>query len=252
MNIPCDVIRDLLPLYCDGACSEESRRAVEAHTASCAACREELALMQSDIHAAAAVHTAEKQAAEAAARTWKRSRYHAFCQGCFLLLLVLALLAAARVGLHRLRTVDDRDEAALAQAIGRGVDPAPSLTVEKTREWGDYLVVLCQGTDGRRYLGLFVRDETDSHRWHLTDSVSGMTPGWIDTQKFYVENGELLWVLCGTELPEAAQWYQFQQDGVTYTCPIYGDIQLDVFAFQREWFSPTFPTVLDEAMQPIA
>ena len=31
MKYPCDLIRDLLPLYQDGVCSEESRAAVEEH-----------------------------------------------------------------------------------------------------------------------------------------------------------------------------------------------------------------------------
>ena len=35
----CEVIRDLLPLYQDGACSEESRGLVEAHLKECEDCR---------------------------------------------------------------------------------------------------------------------------------------------------------------------------------------------------------------------
>lgn len=35
----CNVVRDLMPLYVDGCCSEESRRIVEAHMESCASCR---------------------------------------------------------------------------------------------------------------------------------------------------------------------------------------------------------------------
>ena len=35
----CEIIRDLLPLYCDQVCSGESRRAVEEHAAGCPACR---------------------------------------------------------------------------------------------------------------------------------------------------------------------------------------------------------------------
>ena len=31
----CEIVRDLLPLYADGLCSEESRRAVEEHLKSC-------------------------------------------------------------------------------------------------------------------------------------------------------------------------------------------------------------------------
>lgn len=40
-NLPCDLIRDLLPLYLDGVCSEESKAAVEAHLEGCEACKAE-------------------------------------------------------------------------------------------------------------------------------------------------------------------------------------------------------------------
>ena len=39
MNLDCDVVRDLLPLYADGACSPASAALVEAHLAGCPACR---------------------------------------------------------------------------------------------------------------------------------------------------------------------------------------------------------------------
>lgn len=36
----CNIIGDLIPLYCDNMCSEESRAAVEEHTAECEKCRQ--------------------------------------------------------------------------------------------------------------------------------------------------------------------------------------------------------------------
>ena len=42
----CDIVRDLLPLYADGLCSEESRKAVEEHLKSCEACRSFYEAMQ--------------------------------------------------------------------------------------------------------------------------------------------------------------------------------------------------------------
>ena len=39
MTYPCGIIRDLLPLYIDDVCNEESRSAVEAHLPECEACR---------------------------------------------------------------------------------------------------------------------------------------------------------------------------------------------------------------------
>lgn len=40
-NIPCNVIKDLLPLYHDGVCSEESQKLVETHLTECAECTAE-------------------------------------------------------------------------------------------------------------------------------------------------------------------------------------------------------------------
>ena len=42
----CEIIRDLLPLYCDGLCSETSRQEIEAHVTQCEGCRACLAEMK--------------------------------------------------------------------------------------------------------------------------------------------------------------------------------------------------------------
>ena len=39
MNYPCGIIKDLLPLYIDDVCNEESKEAVEAHLSECENCR---------------------------------------------------------------------------------------------------------------------------------------------------------------------------------------------------------------------
>ncbi len=38
MSYPCKLIQDLLPLYYDGVCSDESREIIEAHLSECAEC----------------------------------------------------------------------------------------------------------------------------------------------------------------------------------------------------------------------
>ena len=38
-DIPCGVIRDLLPLYTEDLCSEESKALVESHLKNCSDCR---------------------------------------------------------------------------------------------------------------------------------------------------------------------------------------------------------------------
>ena len=39
MKIPCDVIKDLLPLYYDGVCAENSKKIIEEHIAECDSCK---------------------------------------------------------------------------------------------------------------------------------------------------------------------------------------------------------------------
>jgi len=46
MNIKCEVIKDLLPLYVDGVASEESRALIEDHLKECEDCRQYLELLR--------------------------------------------------------------------------------------------------------------------------------------------------------------------------------------------------------------
>ena len=49
MNISCKIAEDLLPLYLDNSCSEDSQAALEEHLKDCPSCRMKLNRMQSDI-----------------------------------------------------------------------------------------------------------------------------------------------------------------------------------------------------------
>ena len=49
MNISCKIAEDLLPLYLDNSCSEDSRAALEEHLKDCPSCRMKLNRMQSAI-----------------------------------------------------------------------------------------------------------------------------------------------------------------------------------------------------------
>ncbi len=49
VKLPCAVAEDLLPLYHDMVCSEESRALVEEHLAACGHCREVLSRMDYDV-----------------------------------------------------------------------------------------------------------------------------------------------------------------------------------------------------------
>lgn len=69
----CKIVQDLLPLYHDGVCSQESRAAVEEHLAGCAACRQLLADMDAPLPEAEEKKTEEDAAVvERIAREWRR------------------------------------------------------------------------------------------------------------------------------------------------------------------------------------
>lgn len=49
MNKKCDIIKDLLPLYAENMCSNESRQAVAEHISICADCKKELEKINTDV-----------------------------------------------------------------------------------------------------------------------------------------------------------------------------------------------------------
>ena len=91
MDNLCDVVRDLLPLYVDGACSEGSRRTVEEHIAACPECAGMLEKLRDS---ACEDSLRQETAAVLAPRKW---RNRAFAASCTLaaFLCVPACLAAA-------------------------------------------------------------------------------------------------------------------------------------------------------------
>ena len=47
----CEIIRDLIPLYLDKVCSEDSRKLVEEHLAECSECRKYMKELETELEA---------------------------------------------------------------------------------------------------------------------------------------------------------------------------------------------------------
>lgn len=85
----CEIVQDLLPLYHDRVCSEESRRAVEEHLEGCGACRQLLADMDTPLPAAEKKKTEEDAAVvERIAREWRRLWRRTFLTGVAVVLVL--------------------------------------------------------------------------------------------------------------------------------------------------------------------
>lgn len=103
MNMTCDVIRDLLPLYADEVCSEASKALVEEHLQGCGACTEELRMMRCG---EPSVIAEEVDAAKAAGKLWKHNKLRSLLLG----LLLAAAIFGAGYGLTvpNILPVDER------------------------------------------------------------------------------------------------------------------------------------------------
>ena len=94
-EIKCEVIRDLLPLYHDGVCSEESKMLVEEHLASCEGCREELIGMDTEVPKLSV--DSETETLRAVENAWGKVKKRSYRKGLKVGLAIL-LCAALCVG----------------------------------------------------------------------------------------------------------------------------------------------------------
>lgn len=93
MNLSCKVIQDLIPLYQDRICSEESKALVEEHLAQCETCRRLHKKMGAslDIEVSEDEYEEEKALRRLSVR-WNRQLFLSMVKGFFVALGFLILL----------------------------------------------------------------------------------------------------------------------------------------------------------------
>lgn len=99
MKISCEVIRDLLPLYHDGVCSNDTKKIVEEHLAICSDCREELQLISGEVILEKEPERRnEEESIKKISKEWKKSMFKSLIEGIiFTLLTVIILMLIAYV-----------------------------------------------------------------------------------------------------------------------------------------------------------
>lgn len=83
MTIPCEIIRDLLPLYHDGVCSDGSKSMVEEHLKTCEACRRELQLIDTNL-CVEHISPQKEKSMQAISSAWKKVKKKAFVKGALI------------------------------------------------------------------------------------------------------------------------------------------------------------------------
>lgn len=97
----CEIIKDLLPLYHDGVCSEQSKQLVEEHLEECENCRTELAQIATDIQLQPQQITAKEdgKAIKNIALHWSKSKLRAFVKGIIIAVAVCGVAFGVYYGL---------------------------------------------------------------------------------------------------------------------------------------------------------
>ena len=90
MKLSCEVIKDLLPLYFDKVCSEESCSLVEEHLTQCAQCENELKKLEMDLEKPS-MSEGEVKTMKRISVEWKKDKKISFARGSML----ISALAAA-------------------------------------------------------------------------------------------------------------------------------------------------------------
>ena len=91
MNLPCKVVEDLLPMYYDCLCSEESAALVEEHLKNCPDCSRVLAQLHTEFEMADSVADDLKPLV-ALQKRWQKSKWSNFKKGVCITLAAIALV----------------------------------------------------------------------------------------------------------------------------------------------------------------
>ena len=137
MRLNCSIVDDLLPLYLEEICSEDSKAALEEHLQECSACRENLARMKnSDI-----IPQAKKQKSEFPIADYARKvKHHRIRVG--ILAVLISTLTACTLSLCFLTISDMRRQAKpIVFGVEEGVYNLTSADLETTAaEVGEYIL----------------------------------------------------------------------------------------------------------------
>ncbi len=114
MKISCEIIKDLLPLYHDQVCSEESNQLVEEHLKQCNQCKKELEKYNSDFKCSSN-DIEEAKTISKIAEKWRKDKKVAFAKGS----LILSVMASfACIIVYNIIGTKVMEDGTLVEAFG--------------------------------------------------------------------------------------------------------------------------------------
>lgn len=170
-----EIVRDLLPLYHDGVCSNASRRAVEEHLNTCPDCRAVLAAMDAPLPEGEKAAADDAAAVRSISREWRRGKRIAWWKGALIAAAVCLLLAGGGWALNNwtLLPMDRSEYTVRASRLENG-----TISVHwHTSQAGWYAVTW--------------REEEDGIHWYLKRPLLRTTVFNFDN-KSYRSSGDIL------------------------------------------------------------
>ncbi|KOY83446.1 zf-HC2 domain-containing protein [Lysinibacillus macroides] len=124
-KVSCEIIKDMLPLYYDDVCSDDSKRMVEEHLAECPNCQNELDRLKADF-------TLPKEEIESIRNDrnvinnissfWKQSRIKSFMKGIIISTLLFSLIILGYFGLFNWQIISVSTDKIEAENVGQLAD----------------------------------------------------------------------------------------------------------------------------------
>lgn len=195
-KISCNIIGDLLPLYCDNVCSEDSRKLVEIHLQDCPACTELLQKMKTEYKLTDTAEPKQEEMVKNMASTWHKSLKKSFCRGVLITVCAVLILLGGYLSLTRLILIPVPPD-----RIRATVDNVSVETIELSLEVTDGKKVSAASLefteDGKCFItlkrGVIPQENGGSETWTGEWSIS--TTGFTDAG----DRVTVREIYCGTE-----------------------------------------------------
>lgn len=223
MILPCNVIEDLLPLYHDDVCSQESKALVAEHLKECESCRNLHTKIGSDMKPTDACIDDAKPL-KAIRSIWEKGKKRAFMKGTAIAVVVCALVLGGYLGLTQWKCIP--------------ISP-------------DLLVVteVSQLSDGRIIYHLNVKDDKNLHLIKFTTNFDGsyyMTPMRSVIEGKRITKNGLYNDYFMVDIAENNAYQQNHGDGIVITSCYIGPQDKGILIWEEGMELPEASTALEQ------
>lgn len=222
-KITCEVVQDLLPLYYDEVCSDDTKKLVEAHLESCHFCKSELAALATEIpikQSEASRNEQDKKMVLSLANSWNTFRKKAFLKGVGIASIIALILFGGYYGLMQWDVMPVKKSTIALSEVSQLTDGRIAYHVDFLDDYDIYRVKYELDENGNFYmipLRTVIKQSSLPHfvvgeGYHDFDLVNQQLDREVKIKALYYgskNDAQLIWKQ-GTELPKASAEVEMQ------------------------------------------